>query len=243
MHVDVPIGTLLALVLVSTRILAWSMVAPPLATGGLPKTVKTVVSVGLALAIVPTVKATAPPAEVVPIASALVEQVLVGAGLGFLTRLLFAAVESAGALLDVFGGFSLAQGFDPLSMNTNTVFGKFHQMLAMILLFVSGGHLVVIGGLLRTFHFLPLGTTPDWEAAPDVLMTAFGLFFTTAVQIALPMIAVLFMADLGLALLTKSGVDIPAAVIVGAPLVLGAIAFLVLRNSSPKSPLIARTDP
>src|SRR3546814_5811009 len=52
-------------------------------------------------------------------------------------------------------------------------------------------------------HFLPLGTTPDWEAAPDVLLTAFGLFFTTAVQIALPMIAVLFMADLGLALLTK----------------------------------------
>jgi flagellar biosynthetic protein FliR len=36
-----------------------------------------------------------------------------------------------------------------------------------------------------------------------VLLTAFRLFFVTAVQIALPMIAVLFLADLGLALLTK----------------------------------------
>ena len=42
-------------------------------------------------------------------------------------------------------------------MNSNTVFGKFHQMLATVLLFVSGGHLMVIGGLLKTFDFLPLG--------------------------------------------------------------------------------------
>jgi flagellar biosynthetic protein FliR len=121
-------------------------------------------------------------------------------------------------------------------MNTNTVFGKFHQMLAMILLFVSGGHLVVIGGLLRTFHFLPLGTTPDWEAAPDVLLTAFGLFFTTAVQIALPMIAVLFMADLGLALLTKVAPQLNAfsvmfPVKVGMTLLLVGLSFPVLPDA------------
>ena len=45
----------------------------------------------------------------------------------------------------------------------------------------------------------------------------------------------------GLALLNKAGVDIPAAVIVAAPLALGALAFLVLRNV--KAPLIVRTDP
>ncbi len=45
----------------------------------------------------------------------------------------------------------------------------------------------------------------------------------------------------GLALLTKAGVDIPAAVIVAAPLALGVLAFFVLR--APRTPLIARTDP
>jgi uncharacterized membrane protein YfcA len=45
----------------------------------------------------------------------------------------------------------------------------------------------------------------------------------------------------GLALLSKAGVDIPAAVIVAAPLGLGALAFVVLRNV--KTPLIVRTDP
>jgi uncharacterized protein len=46
----------------------------------------------------------------------------------------------------------------------------------------------------------------------------------------------------GLALLSKAGVDVPAAVIVGAPLVLGALAFFVLRARIPQ-PLLARTEP
>jgi uncharacterized membrane protein YfcA len=47
----------------------------------------------------------------------------------------------------------------------------------------------------------------------------------------------------GLALLSKAGVDIPAAVIVAVPLALGAFAFVVLRKANVKTPLIARTDP
>ena len=75
--------------------------------------------------------------------------------MGFVTYLLFAAIAAAGSLVDVFGGFSLAQGFDPLSMNMNTVFGKFHQMLATMLLFATGGHLLVIGGLLQDLRRPP----------------------------------------------------------------------------------------
>jgi uncharacterized membrane protein YfcA len=47
----------------------------------------------------------------------------------------------------------------------------------------------------------------------------------------------------GLALLSKSGVDVPAAVIVLVPLALGALAFLILRKTNEKPSLIVRTDP
>ncbi len=118
-------------------------------------------------------------------------------------------------------------------MNSTTVFGKFHQMLATVLLFVTGGHLMVIGGLLKTFQFLPLGTSPDWGSYEDVLITAFGLFFTTAVQIALPMIAVLFIADIGLALLTKvapqlNAINVMFPVKIGLTLLLVGLTFPVL---------------
>ena len=45
---------------------------------------------------------------------------LIGLAMGFVTHLLLAAIAAAGSLIDVFGGFALAQGFDPLSMNSRT---------------------------------------------------------------------------------------------------------------------------
>lgn len=193
---------LIAYLLASVRIVAWMAVVPPFSSRSVPAMAKVVLSLGLALAVGPSLEGDLP-VEGWELIVVTLTQVAVGAGMGFVTFLLFQAIATAGTLVDLFGGFALAQGFDPLAMNMNTVFGKFHQMLATILLFVTGGHLLVIGGLLSTFELLPLGATPDTSGAPGVLTTAFGLFFVTAVQIALPMIAVLFVADLALALLTK----------------------------------------
>jgi flagellar biosynthetic protein FliR len=222
---------LVAYLLASVRIVAWLAVVPPFSGRTVPTMAKVVLGLGLAFAAVPDSGAI--PVDTISLLLNAGTQVLIGLAMGFITQLLLGAIAAAGALIDVFGGFSLAQGFDPLSMNSNTVFGKFHQMLATVLLFVSGGHLLVIGGLLRTFHFLPLGTSPDWGSFPDVLMTAFGLFFTTAVQIALPMIAVLFISDLGLALLTKvapqlNAINVMFPVKIGLTLLLVGLSFPVL---------------
>lgn len=192
---------LVAFLLASIRIVAWLVVVPPFSSKAVPITAKVVLSVALAIAVAPVIDGDVPLGTPELILSILT-QVVVGLGMGFVTSLLLGAIAAAGSLIDVFGGFSLAQGFDPLGMNNNTVFGTFHQLLATALLFVTGGHLLVIGGLLKTFQFLPLGSTGiTW--GPDLLVKAFSLFMVTALQIALPMIAVLFVADLGLALLTK----------------------------------------
>lgn len=222
---------LVAYLLASVRIVSWLAVVPPFSGRAVPAMAKVVLGLGLAFAAVP--EGDSIPLSTVALLLNVGTQVLIGLAMGFVTQLLFGAIAAAGSLIDVFGGFSLASGFDPLSMNANTVFGKFHQMLATVLLFVTGGHLLVIGGLLRTFHFLPLGTSPEWETAPDVLLTAFGMFFTTAVQIALPMIAVLFLSDLGLALLTKVAPQLNAfnvmfPVKVGMTLLLVGLSFPVL---------------
>jgi uncharacterized membrane protein YfcA len=56
-----------------------------------------------------------------------------------------------------------------------------------------------------------------------------------------PALGVVLLAS-GLALLTKAGVDIPAAVIVAGPLAAGLVAFLVLRARPLPQPLVARTE-
>ena len=225
---------LIAFLLASVRILAWMTMVPPFAGRSVPPMAKVVLSLGLAFAVAPGGQQI--PVDTISLLLNVGTQVLIGVGMGFVIQLLFASIAAAGSLIDVFGGFSLASGFDPLSMNATTVFGKFHQMLATVLLFVTGGHLIVIGGLLKTFEFVTLGTSPEWGSFPDVVLTAFGLFFTTAVQIALPLIAVLVLADLGLALMTKVAPQMQAMTVmfpvkIGLTLLLVGLSFPVLPHA------------
>ncbi|QIG42452.1 flagellar biosynthetic protein FliR [Nocardioides anomalus] len=192
----------LAFLMASVRIVAWLVVVPPFSSKAVPTTAKVILAVGLSFATSPGLDSDLS-ADTWSVVSTLVVQIGVGLAMGFVTMMLFSAVAAAGSLVDVFGGFSLAQGFDPLGLNSSTVFGTFHQMLASTLLFLSGGYLVVIGGLLKTFTLLPVGAVPDIDAGPEIILTAFRLFFVTAVQVALPLVVVLFISDLGLALLTK----------------------------------------
>ena len=71
--------------------------------------------------------------------------------------LVFSAVQSAGSLIDLFGGFQMAQAFDPQSMVNGAQFTRLFQMAALALLFASDGYQLVIGGLARSFTALPLG--------------------------------------------------------------------------------------
>ena len=65
------------------------------------------------------------------------------------------------------------------------------------------------------------------------MITAFGMFFVTAVQIALPLVAVLFVADLGLALLTKvaphlNAINVMFPAKIGLTLLMVGLSFPVL---------------
>ena len=233
MTVTVAGEPLLAFLLASVRIVAWLAVVPPFSSRTIPAMAKVVVSLALAFTIAPAMAAAEVPVDTWGLSMVVLTQAFVGLAMGFVTSLLFAAIAAAGSLIDVFGGFALAQGFDPLGMNMNTVLGKFHSMLATVLLFATGGHLLVVGGLLRTFEMLPVGRTPELTGSYEIFTRAFGIFFVTAVQMALPMIAVLFVADLGLALMTKvapqlNAINVMFPAKIGLTLMLVGLSFPVL---------------
>jgi flagellar biosynthetic protein FliR len=223
----------IAFVLAGVRVLAWLMLVPPFSSRSVPGVAKALLAVGLTFTLAPSLTMLALPTDVVQLAGYAIQEALIGATMGFVTYLLFAAVQAAGDLIDVFGGFSLAMAFDPMSFNTNSVFGKLYQMLALMLLFATGAHLLVIGGLLNTFDRMPVGTLWQVGDVTQVVTDAFGIFFVSAVQIALPLIGVMFLADLGLALLTKVapmlnaiGIMFPAKI--GLTLLVVGLSFPVL---------------
>ena len=236
MLVTVSGAPVLAYVLAAVRIVAWLLVVPPFSSRAVPVLAKTLLALGLAFTVAPSLARQPPPAGSLELMLSAAQEALVGASMGFVTFLVFAAVQAAGDLIDVFGGFSLASAFDPLSQNMNSVNGKLFSMLGMMLLFATDAHLLVIGGLLRSFTQMPVGGAWHPGNGIEVITTLFGVFFTSAVQIALPLVAVLFIADLGLALLTRVAPQLNAMNImfpakIGLTLMLVGLSFAVLPNA------------
>ena len=123
--------------------------------------------------------------------------------MGFLVFLVFAAIQSAGSLIDLFGGFTLAQAFDPQSMINGAQFTRLFHMAALALLFATDGYQLILGGLMRTFSAMPVGTGVDLAASTEVLVDGVPAMFLAALQIAGPLLVVLFLADVGIGLLTR----------------------------------------
>ena len=233
MQVSLDEATLVALLLASARILAWAVLAPPIATGGVPHPIKVVLSVGLGLVVVPVVRPHVPTLDAISVSGAVVEQVVVGAALGFATRLLFAAVESAGALLDLAGGFSLATAYDPMSASSTSIFGRFYGLMCTTLIFATDAHLLIFQGFLRTFRVLPTDAHLSLAHLDAQLTSAATGLFVAALQIAGPLLVVLFVADLALGVLNRISPQLNAFALsfplkIGLTLALVGIGFTLM---------------
>jgi flagellar biosynthetic protein FliR len=203
--VDIPLNMafLETTMLAGVRIVAFLVLAPPFSFSGIPLRIKGMLAVALSLVVAPRVgTASTSSIDTGVFLLSLVMQLVIGALLGFLVLMVFAAVQSAGNLVDLFAGFQMSQAYDP-QMNLNGAqITRLMQMVALGLLFVSGGAELVLGGLFRTFDALPVTGMLD-QSAGDRLLPGLGAMFLAAVQIAGPIVVVLFLADIGLGLLTR----------------------------------------
>ena len=204
MDLEVPSATLAALLLATVRATGFIALAPPFNSNGIPRVVKGALALALSLVVLPQLSGTLPAITAGFLVVAAVTEVVIGAALGFLVQVLFTAVQVAGDMIDVTGGFSLQPAYDPMSLSTQGVIGKLHYLLAITLLFTSGGHLLLIRGFVTSYEGLPVGGSIPTDQLGSAMLTAFTMMFLAALQIAGPLVAVLLLADVALALLSKA---------------------------------------
>lgn len=194
------IGFLLAFV----RAAAWMVVTPPFsARGSIPPMAKIAIAGGLAVMAAPHLATSALPDGSVALVAAVVLQVVVGVALGFSVQILMSAFSSAGALIDMFGGIYLPPSEDPISGQQTPLLGQFYEQVAVLLLFVSNGELLLVHGFEQSFG-APGLTLASTGRLASVLGGDLATFFVAAVEIAAPIIAVLFTAQVALAVLAKA---------------------------------------
>ena len=204
MDLEVPAGTLAALLLGTARATGFVLLSPPFNTRSIPAPVKGALALALSVALQSRIAPEMPDPTAGFLVVGAVTEVVIGAALGFVVHVLFAAVQYAGDLIDLTGGFSLQPAYDPLAVAVTSNIGRLHYMLASALLFTSGGDLMIVRGLATSYDGLPVGATLPTGQLGSVLMTALSMMFLAALQIAGPMVAVLLLADVALALLSRA---------------------------------------
>ena len=196
---------IMGFLLVFARVGAWVWLTPPFGGGFLPPLVRVMAGLAFAVPMTPAAIAVSGGISLDPVDLLLqfALQIVIGVALGLVCLILLSAVQSAGALIDVASGFSLAAAYDPMMQQQSAVISKAYQLIAGVLILVSGAYLILFAGFAKTFEVLPIGNGLSTAATASTLTEALSVFFVAVLQIAGPIVAVLLLADIGLGLLTR----------------------------------------
>ncbi len=204
MSLDLDPVFLLGFFLVFVRALAWLAVVPPFNNRAVvPRPALIGIAAGLGLLAEHQIPAAAVPTDTSSLLGAIVLQVFSGVMLGLPIQILISAIASAGSLIDMFGGLNLPPAIDPLSLNQFPIIGLLYEQVGMVLLFITNGEMLLVHGFVMSLGHHAVMLSPS-GFAPGVLVADLSTFFVASLEIAAPLIAVLFATQIGLALLAKA---------------------------------------
>ena len=199
----------IALVLAFARSVAWVTICPPFSNSSIPMMLKIGFAATVAFFAAGTLQHDPLPSSDAQVITAIVVQAVVGFVLGFVVSLFVTTVVAAGSLIDLFSGLNLPQAIDPLSQQQTAIFGQFYNLVLTALLFTSGAAIVIVEGFVKSFQ--AVGTSLPKTTPGSLAQTITGdvvTFFAAAVEIAAPVIVVLFCTQILLALLAKAAPQI-----------------------------------
>lgn len=195
---------LVAFLLVVVRAAAWLVVVPPFSDRSvIPSTVTMGIAAGFGVLVGPTLPSSAIPTTAEGLIGAIVLQAITGFAIGFIINVLISTITAAGSLVDLAGGLNLPAAIDPLGLNQTPLLGQFYEQVAVLLLFASRGYLVMIEGFARSFQ-APGFTLGSSNRVALIAINDFTTFFVSSLEIAGPILVVMFTTQVVLAMLTKA---------------------------------------
>ncbi|MEY4592373.1 MAG: flagellar biosynthetic protein FliR [Pseudomonadota bacterium] len=150
----------------------------------------------------------------------LVQQILIGVGMGFSMRMVFAGIEMAGQMIGNQMGLGFATFYDPLSTSQTVVIANFSTMLATLLFLSLNGHLVYFATLAQSFQSVPISSIPVAAQGWKIVVLAAEKIFIIGVVLSLPVVTALLITNLALGVLNKAAPQLNLFAI-GFPITLG----------------------
>ncbi len=191
--------------LILSRWTGMIMLAPVFGARGVPSLVKIALATSLSIILYPMVFALKPdiPVEVLPFMGLVIKESLVGLVIGFVIYALTAILQGAGQLIDFQMGFTMGNTLDPVYGVQSPMMGNFLLVLATMLLLATNSHHYLIAAMVKSYAYIPLnaGAVPQGVTYYVNLVTH---VFVLSIQLAIPIVGAILLADLGIGLLART---------------------------------------
>lgn len=202
---DILPETAFAFFLIFARIGAMVMVLPALGEQAVPPQARLVLAMGLTLVLMPVLTPGLPPLPDAfgPLVAGFLREILIGLVLGFSIRLILVGLQIAAANIAMQSGLAMAQAFDPAEGRPSTVFEVFLSLLAIVLIFASDLHHLLIAALFDSYAMFPPGAALPTGDLAELAIGRLSAGFLLAVQLSAPFMVFGLVFNAGIGILSK----------------------------------------
>lgn len=193
-------------IVIFARVLGLFLSAPVLSDSSIPTQVKVAFTFITALVFYPVLA----PLRV-PVDPSLLEvvvlsfgELMVGLLMGFIGRLIFAAISMAGEVAGFQMGVGMAQMFDPSTSQQTTLIGQIKVVFAMLLFVAMNGHHMFIQALAASYGKIGPGGFMVTEKLSNSLVALTGAVFVLALRVGAPLIVSMLAANMSLGLIART---------------------------------------
>lgn len=159
----------------------------------------------------------------------IIKEAIVGLGIGLIAMIMLYAVQVAGGFIDLQMGFAIANIIDPQTGAQTPLLGQYFYVFALLFLLSIDGHHLLLDGVFNSYHLIPVDELfipfSDGRIVQHVT-ASFMKMFVIAYQMAIPVVASLFLVDIALGIIARTVPQVNVFV-VGLPLKI-FVSFVVL---------------
>jgi flagellar biosynthesis protein FliR len=200
------INSFVIFIFVLARMSGLVMTAPMFGSSEVPTRIRALLAFTLALVITP-VEWSANVELPTSLAAFIVSmggELLIGMILGLGVMILLSGVQVAGQIISQMSGMSLADVFNPGFDAEVPIISNLLYLVTLTVFIILGGHRLLVGALLDTYTFLPLGHAQLPPSLGTLMATLLAESFSLAVRGAAPAMVALLLATVVLGLISRT---------------------------------------
>jgi flagellar biosynthesis protein FliR len=218
------------------RIGAMTMLLPAIGEDQAPVRVRLIFALLLSAVVYPAVFVSLPavPDSFPGILAMVFTEILLGLMIGGAVRILMQALHVGGTIIAVQTGFAAAVQFDPSQGGQVTVITRFLGLLGVVMIFATGLHHLLIGGMVKSYALFRPGTGIMTADMADMVTTLVSQSFLLGIQISAPFLAFGIIFNVGLGLMSRLAPQIqvffiaqPLSIMTGVALLLASLGAMM----------------